>query len=113
MIIALIIIKERFDAQRIVGVALEGHKKNAVEVQDLAEEVEMTERSVRRVITDLRTKRSTDAYFDPKSGRISFGTELGKAPDTPTRRQASFCHLCGASLHPGARFCVNCGANVE
>jgi ribosomal protein L40E len=114
LIIVLSEIKKRSDAQRIVEAALEAHRRGRIPVADFAEEVEFTEKSTRRVITDLRTKGLTQAYFDSKSGDIVFGKEPEVAAEIPAaRRQPNFCKYCGARLPSEARFCTNCGASVE
>lgn len=114
LVIALSEIKRRSDAQRIVKVALETHKRGRIPVTDFAEEVEFTEKSTRRVITDLRTKGLTEAYFDSKSGDIVLGKEPAPLAETPgAHRQPNFCEYCGARLPAAARFCTNCGASIE
>ncbi len=114
LIIALSEIKRRSDAQRIVKVALETYKRGRISVTDFAEEVDFSEKRTRRIITDLRTKGLTEAYFDSKSGDIVFGKEpTAPAETSPVRRQPNFCQYCGARLPSSARFCTNCGASVE
>lgn len=114
LIIALVDIRKRNEAQKIVKATIESHGKGSVKVQDLAEEVEMSELGTRRAITDLRIKGLIKAYFDPKSGVIVIGKESGAVVEAPAEgRPANFCQYCGARIAPAARFCVNCGASVE
>jgi hypothetical protein len=114
LIIALVEIHKRSVAQRIVKATIDSHGKGSVKVEDLAEEVEMSQMGTRRAITDLRTKGLVKAYFDPKSGVVVIGRELSSEPGTPAESpQANFCRYCGARVPPAARFCVNCGANLE
>nr|MDO8099364.1 zinc ribbon domain-containing protein [Candidatus Njordarchaeota archaeon] len=114
LVIALVDIHKRSEAQRIMKATIDSHGKGSVNVRDLAEEVEMTERGTRHVITDLRIKGLIKAYFDPKSGVVVIGKEPGAAAEAPPEgRPVNYCQYCGARVPPAAKFCVNCGASIE
>ncbi|MHA1213320.1 MAG: zinc ribbon domain-containing protein [Candidatus Heimdallarchaeota archaeon] len=123
------IVAYRYNRERILG-ALKSYK--TVSLEQLANELKMTQKTVKEIIVDLRTEGKLKASFDPESGDVMILEVKGQPPITgapvATSKETAkiapalthkeikaqgYCPYCGSIISSSDRFCNNCGSAIE
>ncbi|MFX1486090.1 MAG: zinc-ribbon domain-containing protein [Promethearchaeota archaeon] len=130
--ISIVTIYQRYQTRKAVLGTLRLHTRTTI--GELAEELEMKEKDVKRTVIDLRAEGKLVAAFDPKTGEVILGDEAKEyreyEPETQKRfaeiqtertadflqtegKAASFCPYCGSPASSDAMYCSYCGHKLE
>lgn len=130
--ISIVALYTRYQTRKAVLGTLRLHTRTTI--GELAKELDMKEKDVKRTVIDLRAEGKLVAAFDPKTGEVILGDEAKEyrkfEPETPkkfdeiqTERTAdfletkakttSFCPYCGSPASADAMYCSYCGHKLE
>jgi hypothetical protein len=93
-------------------------------LEDIALEVGIKPKDVLRVLIDLRDKGFVKYKFNAENGEIELGQKIDyvqsenfvpppKKIEAPIPTKGSYCVYCGQQLRQGAKYCENCGSQIE
>jgi len=126
----------RYNREKVLG-ALKSYQR--IGMDQLAEELRMTKRTLKEMIVDLRAEGKLKASFDPESGEVIVFEIKGAPPigvTVPQTTNASkkidqiddvaaitpamqnikdqgYCPYCGSKTTTKDKFCVTCGSALQ
>ncbi|MFX0068487.1 MAG: zinc-ribbon domain-containing protein [Promethearchaeota archaeon] len=130
--ISIVTLYQRYQTRKAVLGTLRLH--NRTTIGELARELEMKEKDVKRTVVDLRAEGRLVAAFDPKTGEVILGDEAKEyreymlktpkrfdeiqtqptaAPQKAKGKAESFCPYCGSPASADAMYCSYCGHRLE